>query len=183
MFESYDDEPYFHYEREHFTIDKSEGTYGPIWVVTAIAGPLASNERYNKQHYVLRSTEHMDYIGKFKKTDPSVMLDVTYGEDPIKHSGAWKGAFRTKDMNKAVDWLIETLNDNQVLTAIEQETEGPRYELGKALEHFAEATEHFPRYDVESRVEEIKDAFAAFIQAYELAVATGKDNVSKQDGK
>jgi len=142
--------------RDDFTVEVHDGTYGPIWVIT----PNSSPDR----HYVLRSTAKM-YDGPDAKLkgNASIHIDVTFGDDPLRHAGGWKGVYRTRDMDVAFTALIDDLNRNKKLAEIYEAISEPVSEMLENLRQVDEAVEPFARYDIDEVMENISLSYEALI--------------------
>lgn len=150
------------YTRSDFTVEKHEGTYGPIWVITPVGGETL--------HYVLRSTVKMyEEPGNKLQGSAKIHLDTTYSKNPLQHVGGWHGAYLTSDMDEAFDALIDDINKNDVLRRVEDAINEPLYELREALGSLDEAVEPFAKYDVEEVIDNIKLAVSALVLRYEQA--------------
>lgn len=159
-------EEYFNYKLEHFSIEKSEEEYGPVWVITPIAGPLVSTNSSWQKVFTLRSDYKMDKVAWMgEKPQSGVHLDTAFADAPLKYHG-WKGVYRTDSMDKAVEWLITDINDNHKSEIITDAMGDPQDNLRMALDNLDDAATEFSRQDLTETVEKIKDAYQALMFAY-----------------
>jgi hypothetical protein len=152
-------------KREDFSIEKTEGQYGPIWIL---------RKNGEQRNYVLRSDIKMDKDWADDKS-PGVHLDETWGDDPLKHSGTWRGIFHTADMDEAVDFLIEELNENERLEFMEQKLETVISTLEDEISKVLASCERFPRYDLDAVVSDVEAAYIGF----KLAYANAKNQIEE----
>ena len=152
---------YFDYKPEHFDVEKSEGKYGPIWVVTANDGPMNKNSDWTKR-FVLKADFLMDKSW-MNSQQPGVHVSTTYETDALKASGDWRGIYRTGSMHEALTWLIRDVNENQKLDYISDRISSAKLELSGAVDEIDEAVRDFPNIDLEEVMKKITDAYHALM--------------------
>lgn len=152
--------------REDFIVEETEGTYGPIWIVS----PKEQKGGYYEDiHYVLRADWKMEFPAGCEH-EKSVHLDVTYGDDPLKSHGGWKGVYTTEDMYDAVNSLIEDLNRNEELEEIERAIEEPAAQLSEELSSIYDAVKNFAHTDIQQVMDNIEVAYLSLRMKYEEAL-------------
>jgi hypothetical protein len=152
---------------EDYTIEKTEGTYGPIWILTP---KVQENDFYQPVHYVLRADWKMIELEKFKHRERSVHLDVARGDDPLKSHHGWKGAYAADSMESAVQQLIQDLNKNRALETVEQAILSPVLDLRDRLDDVEPALANFARQDIEKVMAEVELAYVQLMLVYTEAV-------------
>lgn len=148
---------------EDFTIEKTEGEYGPIWIVS----PKVQKGGYSQDvHYVLRADWKMNWPQRGKR-EKSVHLDVAHGDDPLKSYGGWQGVYVTESMDEAVESLVADLNRNEGLEKIEQEIQHLVMELKEQLDDVQLALNNFARQDIKEVMDNIETAYVALRMHYD----------------
>jgi hypothetical protein len=149
------------FSRDDFDIAKSEGTYGPIWVLT--------EKGQEWTHYVLRSDIKMTdegIVSEWTKRTPAVHLDIAHGNDPLRSFSGYKGVYDTDSMDVAVDELFNDLARNAKLDFVEQALEHPIMELNQQLEDVEKTLRHFSNGDIEMAMDNVKISYANLMVKY-----------------
>lgn len=139
------------YEKTDFTFDFHELTYGPAVVLTH------KDKEYPK--YVLKSDEKMDKSG-WGKVRHGFHVSVCSHGDPMK-STDYKGLYETTDMEEAILDLINDLNENEKIEALEMEIGPLAYQLTGEIDDLIESMRPFPRSNIGERMENVEIAFTA----------------------
>jgi hypothetical protein len=147
---------------DDFDVEKSEGGFGPIWVVT----PKVRESEWDTKKYILRSDVKMDkgFYQDPSRATPGVHLDVSYSDSYIH--GDWKGIYDTADMDEALQSLIDDINLNNQLDVVERRIEGAISELSVQLDDLNKATVAFARFDLDESVDNVVAAFTNLMLRY-----------------
>lgn len=116
------------------TIERDTATWGgPIAKATVTAGPLAGRS------YWLRSTEGLDSpTARELERGGGIHLDSS---DPERSTHGWMGAYKTWDMDEAITFLVETVNEQAARAQVSEATWELRSALTQALESFDRSLE------------------------------------------
>ena len=142
--------------KEDFTYEESEGTYGPIIVMTEVG------KEYPK--YVLKSDEKMNKAN-WGKARHGFHLAVCYHGDPMLTTD-YKGMYETTNAEEAVLELINDLNENEKIDMLEMELGPLAHQLTSEIDDFIQSMSPFPRMNIDERMENIEIAFVALRTRY-----------------
>lgn len=146
------------YTEDDFTCEFFDLTYGPACVMTP------KDKDYPK--YVLKSDENMDKSKWGSKTAKhGIHLAVCHYGDPM-HSSDYKGIFETVDMKVAILDVLNELNDNEKIYALEMEIGPLAHQLTGEVDDLVEAMVPFPRRNIDECIENIEIAFVALMARY-----------------
>lgn len=131
-------------------------TYGPACIMTP------KDKEYPK--YVLKSDEKMDK-GNWGKTRHGFHLSVCYHGDPMR-STDYKGLYETVDTKVAIIDLLNDLNENEKIYALEMEIGPLCHQLSGEIDDLVEAMIPFPRRNLDECMDNIETAFIALRTRY-----------------
>lgn len=154
--------------RDDLTVEHGDAEYGPTAKVTVNAGPLADRT------FMLRSTERMaDVGGSQLSLRKGGGIHVDAGDPDAKYVD-WRGAFRTFDMDKAIDYLVEEVNELALRAAVQDSLWGVLHSVTDALNGFEESLQESSRRDWREEFAGLGRAFVALrLKVAEFEVAEG----------
>ncbi|MCW6008709.1 hypothetical protein K1W54_29810 [Micromonospora sp. CPCC 205371] len=141
--------------RDDLSVEHGDAEYGPTAKVTVNAGPLAGRT------FILRSTEKMTNIGGSQlslRKGGGIHVDAG---DPDAKFVDWRGAFRTFDMDKAIDYLVEEVNELAVRAALQDSLWGVLHAVTDGLSGFEESLQESSRRDWREEFAGLGRAFVA----------------------
>lgn len=154
--------------RDDLTVEHGTAEFGPTANVTVKAGPLAGRT------FRLRSTENMTEptgVATSLRKGGGIHLD---GGDTDSARVDWRGAFKTFDMEVALDWLVEYVNDVAVRKAVEDATWGVLGDLADTLTAFRDSLEESSRREWRVEWQRACDAFVAARLKVEAHIDAGE---------
>ena len=139
--------------REDLAISYSTSDWGgPVAVVTAEL-PQPWTEETEPRTFELKSTKGMDRI-----TEGGHGIHIF--EMPDHHGRPdWRGAFKTTDLQQALDWFVEYLNELVERQAVSQRAEGVLSQLNGALTDFGESLNDESCRDFRAEWDRVREAF------------------------
>ena len=140
--------------RDDFTIEHSTAKWGgPTAKVTITRGPLAGRT------FWLRSTQGLDNdITRDLSKGGGIHLD---GADPDRSHHGWRGAFKTFDMNEAIDRLVDYVNDIAERERVQDATWSETAALSEAVQAFTDALNESSQLNFLREWQRVQEAVAA----------------------
>lgn len=141
--------------RDDLTVELGTAPWGgPTAKATVTAGPLEGRT------FWLRSTEGLpggDATNDLERGG-GIHLDAS---DPDASIRGWMGAFKTYDMETALDWLVEEVNELALRAEIKDATWQQHGALESALEDFGYSLGEVTPRDWREEWQRVEEAFTA----------------------
>ncbi len=140
--------------RDNLTIEHGTARWGgPTATVTVNAGPLTG------RRFWLRSTQGLD---------DDTATDLTKGggihvdaSDPDSSLHDWRGAFKTYDMDEAINGLVDEINEMAVRQRVQDATWSETAALAEMVEAFTDALGESSRRNFREEWQRVQQAVAA----------------------
>jgi hypothetical protein len=148
------------FTRNDLSIMRLVTTWGGPGARVTVQFPEQWTDETRERTFVLRSTEGMPGV---TERGHGIHINAMHGDRQD-----WRGAFKTLDMDEAIDHLVVYLNELAERQRAQRATESPLAELFDALSDFGNSLNDSSRRDFHKEWARVRAAFVAVDMAMVL---------------